>query len=40
MLNLFEVEHSEEMPVAGAVFFLGNWDGGEFGGCRRVGCSA
>ena len=33
MMNLFEVARSEEMPVAGTVFFLGNCGGGEFGGC-------
>ena len=32
MMDLFEVARSEEMPVAGAVFFLGNCGGGEFGG--------
>ena len=33
MMNLFEGGHSEEMPVACAVFFLGNSGAGEFGGC-------
>ena len=32
MMDLFEVARSEEMPVAGAGFLLGNSGAGEFGG--------